>query len=133
MVPKLASIGTNSYLGSAIIAIVWATWHLPFIRELTWVYNSGDLITFIPRYYLYLFALSILFYEIRIITGSVWPAVLLHCLMNSIQHPLDAEYLTIVAGKEYLVSFTGLFIIAFTGLLGVALNRWRVHLKSSVS
>ncbi len=127
LAPKLASIGISSFLGYAITAVVWATWHLPYIRELTWVYSSGDLITFIPRYYLLLFAVTILYNEIRLITGSVWPAVLMHAIANSIQHPLDAEYLTIVPGMEYLVSFNGFFIIAFIGLLGITLNRWRMR------
>jgi membrane protease YdiL (CAAX protease family) len=125
LAPKLASIGINSYLGYAITGVVWATWHLPYIRELAWVYSSEDLLSFIPRFYLALFAFTILYNEIRIITGSVWPAVLMHCIMNSFGHPLAADFLTIVPGKDYLVSATGLFMIAFAGLLGIALNRWR--------
>lgn len=133
LVPKLASIGINNYLGYAITAVVWATWHLPFIRELSWVYSSEDLVTFIPRFYLYTFAYSILWNEIRIVTGSVWPTVFIHCLTNAIQHPLAADFLKIVPGMEYLVSFNGLFIIAFAGLLGVAINRWRVSKVSPAS
>ncbi len=127
LAPKLASIGINSYLGYTITALVWATWHMPYIRELTWVYSSEDLTTFIPRYYLLIFAYSILWNESRLITGSVWPAVLMHCLINSIQHPMDADYLTIAPGMEYLVSFNGLFIIAVTGLAGIILNQWRMR------
>jgi len=126
LAPKLASIGINDYLGYAITAIVWATWHMPYIRDLTWVYSSEDLTTFIPRFYLLSFAYSILWNEIRLTTGSVWPAVLIHGLTNAIQHPLDAQFLVVAAGKEYLGSFNGLFVIAFTAIFGVALNRWRV-------
>lgn len=136
--PKLSSLGINDYLACAIVAVVWATWHLPFIRELTWTYAGPEsLLTFIPRFYLGCFAMAIFYNELRIMTGSVWPAVLLHCLTNSIQHPLAADFLKIVPGTEYLVSFNGLFMIAATGLLGVALNLWRKrkvslagHLKS---
>ena len=35
LVPKLVSIGINGYLASAIVGVVWASWHLPFILELT--------------------------------------------------------------------------------------------------
>jgi membrane protease YdiL (CAAX protease family) len=128
LVPKLDAIGINSFIGAAIIAVVWATWHLPYMRELTWTYNtSQDLVTFIPRFYLMMFAYSILYYEIRLITGSIWPAVLLHALTNAIQHPLDAEFMTITTGQEYLVSFSGLFMMVLVGLLGIALNRWRMR------
>jgi membrane protease YdiL (CAAX protease family) len=128
LVPKLNLIGVNSFLGAAIIAVVWTTWHLPYIRELTWTYNrSQDLITFLPRFYLIMFVYSVVYYEIRLLTGSVWPCVLLHCLTNAIQHPLDAEFMTIAAGKEYLVSFSGLFVMVLIGLLGIILNRWRLR------
>jgi membrane protease YdiL (CAAX protease family) len=127
LAPKLALAGVDTYRASAMVAVVWATWHLPYIRELTWVYSSEDLMSFIPRFYLALFAFAILYNEIRIITGSVWPAVLMHCLANSFGHPLAADFLTIVPGREYLVSASGLFMIAFAGLSGIALNRWRTR------
>lgn len=131
LAPKLASLGINSYIASALVAVVWTLWHLPYLRELTWVYTSEDLVTFMPRYYLLLFAFSIFYGEVREVTATFWPAVLMHCISNSIGHPLTAEYVTIAAGKEYLGSAsTGLFVIVFFGLLGVAINRWRV--KKSV-
>ncbi len=131
LVPKLASIGTNSYLASAVVAVVWTTWHLPYIRELSWVYSSEYLITFIPRYYLTLFVFAILYNEIRIITGSIWPAILMHCFANSFGHPLY-EYVKIAPGMEYLVSASGLFMVTFAGLFGITLNRWRMR-KASLS
>ena len=126
LAPKLASPGLNTYLGYAITAVVWTTWHLPYIRELSWVYVSDNLAAFIPRYYALMFAYSILYNEIRATTGSFWPAVLIHAIANSIQHPLAAEYLTITPGMEYLVSFNGLFITVFAALLGVTVKRWRL-------
>lgn len=134
LLPKLVSIGINTYLAYAIFAVVWATWHMPYIRELTWVSSvQEDVLSSIPRLYLMFFAYSILYNEIRLITGSVWAAVLFHGFVNAIQHPLAAEYLKIVPGQEYLVSFSGLFMIAFAGLLGIALNRWRVRKEGSLS
>lgn len=127
LAPKLASIGGSSYLAYAVTAVAWASWHLPYIRELTWVYTPEDLATFIPRFYLAMFAYSILYNEIRVITGSVWPAVLMHCLANSVGHPLFAEFVVTTPGKEYLVSPTGFFMVVIVGLLGVALNQWRVR------
>lgn len=126
LAPKLAKLGVNSFLGTAITALVWGTWHLPYIRELSWVYSSEDLATFLPRFYLYTFAYSLLWNEIRILTGSIWPVVLIHSLTNAIQHPLAADFLTISPGMEPLFSFNGFFIIVLTGLVGFALNRWRM-------
>jgi membrane protease YdiL (CAAX protease family) len=131
LVPKLASIGINTYLAYAIGAVVWATWHLPYLRELTWVSSvQEDVLDSIPRLYLMFFAYSILYNEVRLITGSVWAAVLFHGFVNAIQHPLAAVYIKIVPGQEYLVSFSGLFMIAFAGLLGIILNRWRMRTEA---
>lgn len=126
LAPKLAALEINPFLGYAITALVWATWHLPYIRELSWVYSNEDLLTFLPRFYLYTFAYSILWNEIRLLSGSIWPVVLIHSLTNAIQHPLAADFLTITPGMAPLFSFNGLFIILLTGLVGLALNRWRM-------
>jgi uncharacterized protein len=126
--PKLTALGLNRYAVSALVAIVWATWHMPYIRELTWVYSAGDLSTFIPRFYLVCFAAAIVFGEIRAITGTFWPAVLMHGVGNAFGHPLEFEYVKVVTGQEYLGSVgNGLFMIAFMILLGVAINRWRTR------
>jgi membrane protease YdiL (CAAX protease family) len=134
MVPKLASLGINNFLAYVIVAIVWATWHMPYIRELTWVSSvNEDVLASIPRLYLMFFAYTILYNEIRLMTGSVWSAVLFHSFVNAIQHPLSAEYLKIVPGQEYLASFSGLFMIAFAAILGITLNWWRARKETSSS
>src|SRR5215211_348785 len=126
--PKLDALGINRFTASTIVAVVWATWHMPYIRELTWVYTSNDLISFIPRFYLTCFALSLVYGEVRSTTGTFWPAVLLHAVGNSFGHPFVAEYVTFTPGREYLGSISnGLFMIAFFGVLGVVINRWRLR------
>lgn len=131
--PKLASLGINGYLAAMLVGVVWASWHLPYIRELAWVYSSEDLVTFIPRFYLTCIALAIIFGEIRNITATLWPAVLMHAVINSFGHPLSAEYVTFTAGTEYLGSISnGLIFIAFVLFLGVAIHRWRPE-KSTLS
>jgi membrane protease YdiL (CAAX protease family) len=126
--PKLDSLGMNRLVASAIVAVVWATWHLPYIRELTWVYTSENLFIFIPRFYLLCFAFSILYGEIRSLTVTLWPAVLMHAIANAFGHPLAAEYVKNMVGMEYLGSVSnGLILIALVALLGVLINRWRLR------
>ncbi|MBI5965900.1 MAG: CPBP family intramembrane metalloprotease [Chloroflexi bacterium] len=125
--PKLDALGLNRFLASAIVAVVWATWHLPYIRELTWVYSTEDLAGFIPRFYLVCFSFSIIFGELRSVTGTFWAAVLIHAIGNAFGHPLAAEYVQTVAGMEYFVSISnGLVFIVLVSLLGAAINRWRL-------
>jgi hypothetical protein len=60
----------------------------------------------IPRFYPACIALSIVYGEIRALTGTFWPAVLVHAAGNAIGHPLAADYLSIRAGAEYLGSMS---------------------------
>lgn len=132
--PKLDALGINRWAGSAIVAVVWITWHMPYIRELTWAYSAEDLSTFIPRYYLLGFAFSILYGEIRMITGTFWPAVLMHGVTNAFAHPLVAEYVSSAAGTEYLGSIsTGLILIVLVGLLGAGIRQWRIRKEAVIT
>ena len=128
LAPKMYSLGINVYLAHALVAVVWASWHLPFIHELS-TYTSEGLVSFIPRLYLGAFAFSIVYGEIRLITSSVWPAVLMHWVGNTIANPLVAGFVMFSAGREYLgsIGVDGLFMIAFFGLLGVVIHRWRLR------
>ena len=122
--PKLETLGLNRFAASAIVAVVWATWHLPYIRDLTWVYSSENLASFIPRFYLVCFALSILFGALRNVTGNFWTAILIHAVGNAFGHPLAAEYIRYAAGMDFLSSISnGLIFVVLTGLLGAIIER----------
>ena len=126
LAPKMYSIGLNIWLAHALVAVVWASWHLPYIREVSF-YTTEGLGTFIPRFYLGAFVFSIVYGEIRIITAAFWPAVLMHWVGNTIANPLVAGFVTFAAGREYLgsIGVDGLLMIVFFGLLGTAIHRWR--------
>jgi membrane protease YdiL (CAAX protease family) len=129
LVPKLATMGVNRFVSALIVGVVWATWHLPYLRELTWVYTAEDFTTFVPRLYLGAIAFSVLYGEVRMATGSVWPAVLMHGMGNAFGHPLAAEYLRIGAGTAWLgsIGFDGLLMAVLFVVLGLASARWRVN------
>ena len=126
LAPKMYSLGINVFLAHALVAVVWASWHLPYIRELS-AYTTEGLATYIPRLYLGAFAFSIVYGEIRIITATFWPAVFMHWVGNTIANPLVAGFVSFSEGREYLgsVGVDGLFMIVFFALLGVVINRWR--------
>ena len=132
LTPKLDALGVNRFVSSVIVGIVWATWHLPYITELTWAYSSGDLAVFLPRFYLICIMLSILYGEIRSGAGTFWTAVLMHAVSNSFGHPLAAEYVSYAAGAEFFANLgNGVIFIVFVGLVGIAIHRWR--LKKALS
>jgi len=129
--PKMYGLN-DGLIGHCVIGLIWASWHIPYFREL-WSHTSEELVTLLPRFLLGTIVLAVVYGEIRIRTGSVWPAVLMHWVGNSIANPLVAGFVLFSAGKEYLgsVGVDGLFMIAFFGLLGVAINRWRSRKTSA--
>lgn len=121
LTPKLSSLGLNVVVVSALTALVWTAWHLPFLGSLAWVDSTENLLAFAPRFFVLMFALSIVYTVIRTVTGTFWPAVVLHATSNAFGHPFVAEYVRVEPGQEYLGSTTnGLFMIGFALALGIA-------------
>jgi membrane protease YdiL (CAAX protease family) len=114
----------DSLLGHVLVGVIWASWHFPYLREL-WAHTSEGLVTLLPRLVLGAIVFAVVYGEIRIRTGSVWPAVLMHWMGNTFANTLLAGFagegfVSFVPGKEWLGSFgvEGVLMIAFFGLLG---------------
>ncbi len=89
LVPELMKF--NSFTRTALLSgVIWGLWHVPLI---IWSdYNSGT-----PSWYavscfaIMVISISFVFTWIRLRSGSLWPAVLLHASHNAIiQGYLDA-------------------------------------------
>ncbi|MBN2323566.1 MAG: CPBP family intramembrane metalloprotease [Spirochaetes bacterium] len=138
LAPKVYSLGMNRYLAHAIVGVIWASWHFPFLREL-WAHTSEPLFALIPRFILGTFVFAMVYGEIRIRTGSFWPAVLMHWIGNAIGNTLlsgnaGRGFVTLTPGREFLGSFgvEGVFMIVLFGILGVLLteNRDSAHFSN---
>ena len=79
--PKVYSLN-DRLLGHILVGVIWASWHLPYMREL-WAHTSEGLVTLLPRFILGTIVFAVVYGEIRIRTGSVWPAVLMHWMGNT--------------------------------------------------
>lgn len=78
--------------------------------------------------------LVIVYGEIRLLTNSVWPAVLMHTMRNAfIDTLILKKFIEIRAGYSFLMmpSPDGIFSIVFTGIIGFWLYRIRVKSMSS--
>jgi membrane protease YdiL (CAAX protease family) len=118
---------SDSLLGHALVGLIWASWHFPYLREL-WAHTSEGLVTLLPRFVLGAIIFAVVYGEIRIRVGSVWPAVLMHWIGNTIANTLLAGFagegfVRLAPGKEWLGSFgvEGVLMIALFGLLGSVL------------
>jgi len=123
LAPKVYGL-SDGLLGHALVGVVWASWHFPYLREL-WAHTSEGLVTLLPRFILGTIVFAVVYGEIRIRTGSVWPAVLMHWMGNTLANTLltgvaGEGFVSFVQGKEWLGSFgvEGLLVIAVFALLG---------------
>ena len=131
LAPKMAELKLNKLIGHLIVGIIWASWHLPFISIFA-AYTNEDLAGFIPRYFVGIMALAIVYGEIRLRTQSVWPAVIMHWVGNMIATPFMA-LMSFKAGSAYLVSFgaSGLIMILIVAALGLYLYWQREQQENS--
>jgi membrane protease YdiL (CAAX protease family) len=126
LAPKVYGLN-DGLLGHVLVGVIWASWHFPYLREL-WAHTSEGLGTLLPRLILGTIVFAVVYGEIRIRTGSVWPAVLMHWIGNTFANTLltgsaGGGFVALVPGKEWLGSFgvEGVLVITFFALLGCVL------------
>lgn len=133
LAPKVNTLGWNTFAAHGFVGLVWATWHVPYYLVLLdkadfESYTAQSMITFIPLVFLGLIAASIAYGEIRLLTGSVWPAVLMHAIGNAFTTALIQEdYIEMKSNLEFLVTPgpEGVLSIVFIALVGFQLYRMR--------
>ena len=122
LVPQLARI--NTFARTAIITgIIWGIWHIPLI--IGGGYSSGA-----PTWYaltcfmVLIIGMSFAFAWIRLASGSIWPAALMHAVHNSfIQSALDK--MTVNTGSTEFFSTEFGLALAVMGII-VAVIFWRI-------
>ncbi len=133
LAPKVNALGWNTFAAHGFVGLVWATWHVPYYLVLLdkadfESYTAQSMITFIPLVFLGLIAASIAYGEIRLLTGSVWPAVLMHAVGNAFTTALIQEnYIKMESNLAWLVTPgpEGILSIVFIALVGFQLYRMR--------
>jgi len=124
LAPKLFSLGINRFVAHIGVGVIWALWHIPYLLVLT--ETTESLSTYIPRVIIGLIILSVVYGEIRYVTNSVWPAVILHTMGNAIVDTLILKkYIDVLEGYEFLVtpSPEGIFTIVITAIVGLWLYK----------
>ena len=116
-----------------LVGAVWALWHLPLY--LMWTSEADlRLITslpwavFLPLLIVGVVATSLVYGELRVQTGSIWPGVLLHTMCNAVATPLLANgHLTFDGHGDVLASPVPSAIVTMLlfGVVGLVLLRRR--------
>jgi membrane protease YdiL (CAAX protease family) len=120
LTPKLKLLGVPDLANHAIVGVVWALWHLPYwiglLEPATLQSFTGlSLPAFILLSVMGLVTSAILHGELKLVTGSIWPPVLLHTVLNALTLPLLAEGFIAFEGGE------ALFTPGVGGILGAVL------------
>ena len=137
LAPKVYSLHLNDFVGHLIVGIVWGIWHLPYFlffldRTVIQNYTTLNLAAFIPLAIVAMIAWSLVYGEIRLLTNSVWPAVLMHMVEDALLTPLLVEgHVKITPGMDWLVSpAIGVVGIIFFAATGLCLHLLRKKKKS---
>ena len=132
LAPKIFSLRVNDFLGHFIVGIIWGAWHIPYYlffldRTVLTSFTTLDLTVFVLFSIAAMITWAVVYGEIRFLTGSIWPVVLMHTVENALVNPLFTEhYIRISPGTDWLISpMNGLISIAIFLAIGIVLNRWR--------
>jgi hypothetical protein len=133
LTPKVHALGLNDYVGHSVVGLIWFGWHIPYFLYLVdpaalHAATSLKLATFIAMAVPSLVAVSIVYGELRLLTDSVWPAVVAHAIGNALLDVLIVNgFVRIESGMDALASpgYQGVLSIVFFAVAGVLLHRWR--------
>lgn len=122
LVPQLAR--KTTFARTALISgVIWGLWHVPLI--ISGDYSSGAPAWFaISGFMVLIIGMSFAFAWVRLASGSIWPAALMHAVHNSfIQSFLDKVTVNTGATEYFTTEFGA--ALAIMGIL-VAVIFWRI-------
>ncbi len=135
LAPKVYSLGLNAYVGHAIVGLIWGCWHIPYLlflldRKLIYATTTQSMATFVPMGVISLIGASIAYGELRLLTNSVWPPLVLHTVGNALVDVLVIQgFFKIAAGTDILFSpgHQSLLTLVFFTVIGIVLHRLRAR------
>jgi membrane protease YdiL (CAAX protease family) len=132
LTPKVHSLRLNDYAGHLMVGIIWALWHVPYYlffldRALLKGYTTLSLAVFIPLALLTIVSYSLVFGEIRLLTNSIWPVLLMHAVEDALVNPLLVEgFVKVKPGAEFFFSpGVSVLVIIFFVAIGIFLHKLR--------
>jgi hypothetical protein len=132
LAPKVYSLGLNDFVGHAIVGLVWGAWHIPYYlffldRATLSNFTTLDLSVYIPLAIWVMISWAIMYGEIRLLTNSFWPAVLMHAVEDAFLFQLfTGNHIQIRPGTDWLISpMNGLLMSLVFIAFGVGLRQIR--------
>ncbi|MFH1851551.1 MAG: CPBP family intramembrane glutamic endopeptidase [Candidatus Neomarinimicrobiota bacterium] len=132
LAPKVYSLRMNDYIGHLIVGFVWGAWHIPYYLfyldpAILQNFTVLKLAIFIPLSIVVMIVWGIVYGEIRLLTNSIWPAVLMHTVEDAFLNQLFTErHIQIIPGTDWLISpVNGLISILLFLATGIGLRQLR--------
>ena len=93
LTPRFKALGLGNFANHMLTALIWGLWHLPYWlfflgTDVINSYTSLGITWFIVLGFLGLFPTALVYGELRLKTGSLWPAYLAHNMTNAISAQL---------------------------------------------
>ncbi|MCH8309175.1 MAG: CPBP family intramembrane metalloprotease, partial [Chloroflexi bacterium] len=120
-------------LTAAVVSgLVWAVWHYPLIFFAPEVFDFGTLPLYfaVPMFTLVLIAVSVVLGWLRLTTGSVWPAVIVHGSHNSFTLSFFNDLTSESGAAPYIAGEVGIGLLVMWVI--AALACWRLYSKSPI-
>jgi len=130
-------LGLPDLANHFVTGIIWSLWHLPywlFLLDKTTrsAVSTLDTPLFVLMGILFLLALSFVFGELRLLSKSAWPVVLLHTSLNAITITLLLNgFVKVKSSAELWLSPGGNSIMFISLLILVGLALYRARTKKS--
>jgi len=89
LTPRLSAAGVPEVLNHLLTGIIWAAWHVPYYlffldrAAFAAISPHGELM-FFTMMFAGVISLALVYGELRLLTGSVWPEVALHTVSNAV-------------------------------------------------
>jgi membrane protease YdiL (CAAX protease family) len=115
--PRLAALNVPDLPRHLFVGLIWALWHFPLI--LSTDYTTIPYLIFLPMFTIGVVVAAIVYGQIRKHSGTVWTAVLLHGVGNTVAWAILQSNLVTIQNKV-LANFTpeSLLVILIWGALG---------------
>jgi membrane protease YdiL (CAAX protease family) len=139
LTPRLEAAKVPTFLNHLIVGVIWWSWHLPYYyyfldRSVLAPYLTViDLNTFLLLALIVLFPTAILFGELRLVSKSVWPAFVLHNIINGVSLPLVAYgFIKLNGLVGVFLSPTNESLLAslLMGVVGLLLYKYRMNTQN---
>lgn len=134
LAPKVYSLGLNDYVGHLIVGFVWGAWHIPYYlfyldRAVLQDFTTLNMAMYIPLAIVVAISWAFVYGELRLLTNSIWPAVLMHAVEDALLFTLVIDrHIQILPGTDWLISpMNGLISVVLFLAIGIGLRQLRIR------